>query len=328
MLSSSDEGDQRLRGLGKAGRVGVPPPHRKALARRGALAAKQILFQTSPLAPEGVGNSGPSHREARGAPGAPPGFPLPPRAGWGSHCRRTPRLSGRASAPALLSGPQAGERQERETEDRGGEGETRKAEATRREGAGRDGGARFSTAPADSARPGRARAPRGPGWAGGGLEWGARGSVVYLPRAGVLAGGRAVSGGARSGWPGPCGALGTAAAAEGHREEGASHGGAPRPPPASERDDEGGAAATRRAPAGARGGGDGAAPPSPLPSAAPSPDAVGSQSLACDPRPPSGLESPILPPPIRPLRCGPGRGSPSCRQGPAPSRPRPCRAPR
>lgn len=222
----------------------------------------------------------------------PSGFPLPLRAGWGSHCRRTPRLSGWASAPALLSGPQAGGRQERETEDRGGEGETRKAEATRREGAGRDSGARFSTAPEDSA-------PRGPGR--GGLGRG-RPGVGYarergLPSPGRGAGGRrAVSGGARSGWPGPCGAPGTAAAAEGHREEGASHGGAPRPPPASERDDEGGAAAARRAPAGSGGGGDGAAPPSPLPSAAPSPDAVRSQSLACNPRPPSGLESPIRPP--------------------------------
>lgn len=32
---------------------GMPPPARKALARRGTFAAKQILFQSSPLAPGG-----------------------------------------------------------------------------------------------------------------------------------------------------------------------------------------------------------------------------------------------------------------------------------
>lgn len=289
VFSSADEGDPRLCGLGRAGWVGVPPPPPKTLARRGALAAKQILFQTSPLAPEGVGNSGPSHREARGAAGAPPGFPLPPRAGRRSRCRRTPWLCGRASCPALLSGPQAGARQERERDTGHGRGRGDAQSRSKKEG-GRGPGPRGplqhraggQRPPRPSARP----AGAGKGQAGQGAAWsGVRaGAWVTFPGPGCgRAGAWAVSGGARSGWPGPCGAPGTAAAAEGHGEEGASHGGAPRPPPASERDDEGGAAAARRAPGGGAGAGAG----------------------ATEPRPP--LHSQTLPP--RPIRWDPGAGA-------------------
>lgn len=111
--------------------------------------------------------------------------------------------------------------------------------ARKREGAGRDRGAASAplrrTAPG-GAREGASRARRGH-----------RGRVRAQPGQGrghrcrgggrlpswAAAGARAVSGRVRSGRPGPCGAPGTAATAEGHGEEGASHGGAPRPPPAS-----------------------------------------------------------------------------------------------
>ncbi|XP_036708168.1 collagen alpha-1(I) chain-like [Balaenoptera musculus] len=163
---------------------------------------------------------------------------------------------------------------------------------------------RRRTAPAGgrlSAQPGPGRGHLGPSArpAGPGKELRAGAPVTFL---GLGPGrGRAVSGRARSGRPGPCGAPGTAAAAEGHREEGASHVGAPRPPPASERDEVGGAAAAGRAPAG---GGDrrgGAAPP--LPSETLPPGRIrggsrgaSSRASAHDPGPPLSPEAQILPP--------------------------------
>lgn len=320
-------------GLGRAGWVGVPPPSRKALARRGALAAKQILFQTSPLAPEGLGNSGPCHREARGAAGAPPGCPLPTRAGRGSRCRRTPWLCGRASCPALLSGPQAGERQERERDRGQGMGRGDAQGRSKKEG-GRGPGPRGplqhraggQRPPAPSARP----AGAGEGQAGQGAAWsGVRaGAWVTFPGPGCgWAGGQSVAERARSGpvhvaprelrWR----LKGTARRAR-HME---AHP-APRPRPS----------VTTRAGPQRRGGrprgtGAGATEPRPL---------LHSQTLpprrirwdlgagACNPRPPSGVESQtLLPPTSDLLGVDPGGGRPPRRQGPAPPRPRPCGAP-
>lgn len=130
--------------------------------------------------------------------------------------------------------------------------------ARKREGAGRDrgaasaprrrtapGGAREGASRARRGHRGRVRAQRGRGGGIGSesaLSPGRGGGIGVAEGAGYLpgprpgrgrAGGRAVSGRVRSGRPGPCGAPGTAATAEGHGEEGASHGGAPRPPPAS-----------------------------------------------------------------------------------------------
>lgn len=53
---------------------GMPSPARKALARRGTFAAKQIFFQTSPRLPE-EGVSRP--QSGQGAAGTPPSLPLP-----------------------------------------------------------------------------------------------------------------------------------------------------------------------------------------------------------------------------------------------------------
>lgn len=140
-----------------------------------------------------------------------------------SHCR-TPRLCGRASCPALPSGPQAGARQERERKRRRtkqGKG-GREGQETRRsskEEGGRWPGprGRFSTAPADSARRGPGGGIAGeerasgasarPARAGEGASVSRRGPVTFLGR-GRGAGGQRQSalGPAGSMWrPGNCG---------------------------------------------------------------------------------------------------------------------------
>lgn len=249
-------------------------PSRKALVRRGAFAAKRILFQTSPLAPGGEGTAGPSRREAgvllelpQGRQAGGPALPHPGFAGG-----RVARL-----CRAALRRERARKEKERDRGRGRARGDARGRRlgerARKREGTGRDRAGRFSTAPADSARRGRVRAQPG--------RRGSRQGGAAGPGSGVCAGLRLPSrsrdegertGGQRRSVLGPAGSMwrpGTAAAAEGHGEEGASHGSAPRLPPASRRDEEGGAEAARRAPAGGGGGSAGAAPPSPLLNPAP-----------------------------------------------------------
>ncbi|KAK2115153.1 hypothetical protein P7K49_005779 [Saguinus oedipus] len=125
----------------------------------------------------------------------------------------------------------------------------------------------------------------------------ARGAVTFPGRA------RAVSGGARSGRLSPCGARRAAAAAEGHREEGASLGGAPRPPPASERDEQA---------EGARGAGKGVDPSDAPPGSLPPAQRLPSLS----PRPPPA------PPWAPPARLPPA--TPQQRGGPTPYTVRAC----
>lgn len=166
-------------------------------------------------------------------------------------------------------------------------------------------GGRGRRAAGGMGRPDRGAAGR----AGRGLRAGRR-----LPSRGC---GRAVSGGARSGRPDPCGAPGTAAAAEGHGEEGASHGGAPRPPPA-ERDEEGGAAAAR----GRCGGGSGSRAPS-VQNPAPGPTQGDPGFERFEPARASSLPAAPNPrycAPIRAPRCGPG-GLPPFRRAPHPVSP-------
>ena len=312
------------------GAAGVPLPPRKALARRGAFAAKQILFQTSPLPPGGEGVSGPSP-ERPGRCWSSPSAPTAPRparlrapaaaAPLGFAGERVARL-----CQAALRRESARRKKERDRGRGRGRGDARSRRlgegARTREGAGRDPWAasapRRRTAPAGgrlSAQPGPGRGHLGPSArpAGPGKELRAGAPVTFLALGPGR--GRAVSGRARSGRPGPCGAPGTAAAAEGHREEGASHVGAPRPPPASERDEVGGAAAAGRAPAG---GGDrrgGAAPP--LPSETLPPGRIqggsrgaSSRASAHDPGPPLSPEAQILPPATATPSVWTGRGPP------------------
>lgn len=162
-------------------------------------------------------SQGPALR-GRGAAGAPLVLPPPHRTAQGSRGRRTPWLCGRASCPALPSGPQAGERQEKERKrQRTREGKGRRERQETRRRSKNEGGrgprplGRFSTAPADSARRGLTERPAraGKGASGaecppcGSWEGAARGAAGYLPGAG--AGARA--GGQRQSALGPAGSM-------------------------------------------------------------------------------------------------------------------------
>lgn len=239
-----DEGDLCLCGLGKEC-PRLPTRHWRAGA---PLTQSRSSSKLLPWLP-GEGISRP--QRGQGAAGAPPRLPPPP-ARLGAPKDAAPLGFAGGRVARLCQAALRRERARREKErDRGrswGRGDARgrrlREAAGKREGAGRDRGA--ASAPLRRTAPGGAReGASGAGhWASGARARPARAGkgasgagegAGYLPGAatGAREGGRAVSSRARSGQPGPCGAPGTAATAEGHGEEGASQGGAPRPPPAS-----------------------------------------------------------------------------------------------
>lgn len=290
-------------GWGRAARRESPLLPESAGARA-LLPQSRFSSKLLPGLPGGKGPKGP-RPGGSGAAGAP----------RGSH-RRSARLWARVSCPALPSGPEAGARGEKERDgERGcGRGDARGPRlgdsgtrglgegARKRQGAGR--GARNASAPRRRTAPapagcatlrGRTGAA-GPGQRRPG-QGAARAGVGYLP--GRRADWRAVSGGARGGRQGPCGARGTAAATEGHREEARHVEAPPAPAPARARRDEEeeGGAPRLRVGAGLRGSsppGQRARPrparrPSPhfRPRSAPAGTALRTRGSAPPPRPPA-----------------------------------------
>lgn len=276
-------------------------------------------------------SQGPALR-GRGAAGAPLVLPPPHRTAQGSRGRRTPWLCGRASCPALPSGPQAGERQEKERKrQRTREGKGRRERQETRRRSKNEGGlgprplGRFSTAPADSARRGPTERPAR---AGKGGSWGRVPALRVLGRScargrwlpscgwGRDAGGRSAAERARAGQvhvaPLELRLKLKGTARRAHHMEALP---APRPRPSVTR-----WAGPRRLGGRPREAGTGGAeprPPFPLQSAAPGPDSGGSRGAssranAHDPGPPLSPEPQILAPApaIRSPLCGPGGGRP------------------
>lgn len=288
-------------GWGRAARRESPLLPESAGARA-LLPQSRFSSKLLPGLPGGKGPKGP-RPGGSGAAGAP----------RGSH-RRSARLWARVSCPALPSGPEAGARGEKERDgERGcGRGDARGPRlgdsgtrglgegARKRQGAGR--GARNASAPRRRTAPapagcatlrGRTGAA-GPGQRRPG-QGAARAGVGYLP--GRRADWRAVSGGARGGRQGPCGARGTAAATEGHREEARHVEAPPAPAPARARRDEEeeGGAPRLRVGAGLRG----SSPPGqrarPRPARRPSPHFRPRSAPAGTALPHAGLRTPAPP---------------------------------
>lgn len=257
-------------GLGRGGSGSVPLP--QSAGAQGCLCRKADSLPNFSPGPWGRGNRRAQPQRGWGAARAPPGA-----AGRGSRRCRTPALRA-GELPGFAERPSGGSapgKRKKETEDEGGQGETREAGDSEREqgrGRARAGTARAVSAPRQRTAPAGAECAPSPAAevAGGEQRRGRERGVRGLPSRSRDEGER--TGGQRRSVLGPAGSMwrpGTAAAAEGHGEEGASHGSAPRLPPASGRDEEGGAEAARRAPAGGGGGSAGAAPPSPLLNPAP-----------------------------------------------------------
>lgn len=212
---------RRPRGDWGRWRAGIYP---RSAGAQGAFAAKPVLFQTSPLAPGG-GDRGPSRREVRalrelrreprtGGARAQGRRTLGFARGLGRRApgirehRRRARIHWRSEGPRADSAPRGGQRPLGQA----GPGPGRDP-GTRSRGAGEPGAGETGTG---SREPGRGAGGRA-----------ARARVTFP-------GGRAGGGGQRQRALGPVGSmwrLGAAAAAEGHREEGASRRGAPAPRP-------------------------------------------------------------------------------------------------